>query len=891
MTPTLLPLLTLLLSCAPEAEEALGPPLLVARPMSVDFGTTSAGQPVAQSIWLSNTGDIDLTIHDLELAGPFSTDAAPGVVAPGEAMEVRVAFEPVIEGAAQGHLRVVSDAQDRNELFVLLSGWGAMPRTEISPEGLSCELDGVEVEEFLTITNRGEGDLIVSAALEGGGGAFSMGETLEGVTLSAGASRQVPIRCQSTTYARGRIVVTTNDPGNPAQILHLYAETARLDGEITSHSDGDTVDESKLHDFIAAIRLVDDHDAVLDPSLYTASWYSAALGDLGATTFDDWGRTALFNVSLPVGRDTLTFVARGPDDQEVIEQITLTIDDAPRLAVPAPIDGGWWPSDAGPVTLWAAVSDESDPIDALTVSWSSDRAGDLGSLTPDADGRASLEATLSTGWHQLTATVTNPRGLSDTRTVDLEVLDCGDSADADGDGYSIADGDCDDNDPAAFPGADAALGDPRGACLGGLVAVDAPEDEDSFGDAMAAGDLDGDGLAELIVGAPELDTAESNDGALFLVSAATPGEPLAVVFGAARSDKLGEAVLAVPDQDGDGQLEVAVSAPGAGGGETYLFYGRSDWGGLEPDDAELVVRGLTDGDEAGATLAAGDFDGDGVGDLAIGAPDRYGGDGEVYVLLGDQRGELWVEVADMTLSPTTGSPALGSALAAGDFDGDGRDDLVVGAPDDASGVSGAGAAWLLLEVGRGSDEVAATWLGGRQDAELGEGGTLSALGDVDGDGRVDLMLAAPGFEAIGVAGEGAAFLVYGSPLVEGTSNIDAAAGASWGAPADQTLDRVALAGVDLDRDGLADPVLGLYRDDPEGAKNGGTVRALYSSARPGWGSLAALDADLTLSGAENEGAGEALLGAADMDGDGARELAVKADMGLHLYLSGPTCDP
>jgi V8-like Glu-specific endopeptidase len=227
-------------------------------------------------------------------------------------------------------------------------------------------------------------------------------------------------------------------------------------------------------------------------------------------------------------------------------------------------------------------------------------------------------------------------------------------------------------------------------------------DGDRFGAALAAGDFDADGDAELLVAAPGERTGPGLDGAgqVTLID----GEVWSKWGGAVtlmtqdggageQGDSFGEA-LAVGDFNGDGLLDAAFGAPGerataAGNGQVSLRYG--DVGGLTGAWVSFDfsrVAAPRPYDRFGAALTAGDFDGDGLTDLAIAAPgaavDRQRSAGRVVVRYGDGVGLTDpVEIDQTKVSGASADDAFGGALAAGDFNGDGDDDLAVGAPGQA----------------------------------------------------------------------------------------------------------------------------------------------------------------------------------------------------------------
>jgi phosphodiesterase/alkaline phosphatase D-like protein len=247
---------------------------------------------------------------------------------------------------------------------------------------------------------------------------------------------------------------------------------------------------------------------------------------------------------------------------------------------------------------------------------------------------------------------------------------------------------------------------------GGLVAAGYRRQEDAgggteagdqFGKAVAAGDVSGDGVADLVVGAPnEAPNAEPAGGTFFVL----PGGAAGLTGGYYRIQENGGggteagdafgAALAVADFNGDGVADIAVGtpneAPGSSpaGGVVFVFRGVR---GAVPTGyflTQVAGGGTTEaGDGFGAALAAADTDRDGYAELLAGAPsDRLGAgprSGSIMLFGGGPRSP---ERARRISEPDVGSgdetgDRFGAALAAGDVTGDGRPDVVAGTPGEA----------------------------------------------------------------------------------------------------------------------------------------------------------------------------------------------------------------
>ncbi|MFZ5476539.1 MAG: hypothetical protein ACOZNI_07145 [Myxococcota bacterium] len=274
------------------------------------------------------------------------------------------------------------------------------------------------------------------------------------------------------------------------------------------------------------------------------------------------------------------------------------------------------------------------------------------------------------------------------------------------------------------------------------------------------GDVDGDGLPDVVTGMPGYAAAATYGGGA-AVSAWDPDRGQvtigAPIRGTVEDQGLGTGVAILRDYDGDGISDVAVGGGGAvstgqaSAGVLLLFLGPLE-GDQESEDADVSIPGDRAGDHLGTAVAAvGDTDGDGLDDLIVGAV----GAGRAWVLGAGARDDLGEAIvrADGPEGEATGE----EVFAAGDMDADGVPDAVVSAME-----MGVSKAWILPGSARGTVDLdtGATRMAGTRGAYFGRG--ASPAGDLDGDGAPDLLVGAPFDASTGVV-TGAVYLVPGAP--------------------------------------------------------------------------------------------------------------------------------
>ncbi|MEM7704573.1 MAG: Ig-like domain-containing protein [Pseudomonadota bacterium] len=443
-----------------------------------------------------------------------------------------------------------------------------------------------------------------------------------------------------------------------------------------------------------------------------------------------------------------------------------------------------------------------------------------------------------------------------------------------------------------------------------------------------AGDVNGDGIDDVIIGADLADPGTSNEGETYVVFGRATGFPASLnladldgstgflLEGIDASDFSGDAVSGAGDVNGDGIDDLIIGAYGADQsadyeGETYVVFGRTTGFPASLNLASLdgssgfVLNGIDNYDRSGRSVSgAGDVNGDGIDDVIIGAPYAGSGtnyEGETYVVFGSDSGfPASLNLADLDGSDgfvlngiDAGDFSGRSVSGAGDVNGDGIDDVILGAY--LADLMGTSEGETYIVFGRATGFPASLNLADLDGSSgfllngIGandrSGRSVSGAGDINGDGIDDVIIGAY-FANSNALNEGETYVVFGTdlgfPASFNLADLDGSSGfVLTGIDANDLSGRSVNGAGDVNGDGIDDVIIGAYLANP-GVNNGGETYVVFGSDSgfPASLNLADLDGSngFVLNGVDaDDRSGRSVSRAGDVNGDGIDDVIIGAD--------------
>ncbi len=455
---------------------------------------------------------------------------------------------------------------------------------------------------------------------------------------------------------------------------------------------------------------------------------------------------------------------------------------------------------------------------------------------------------------------------------------------------------------------------------GGFIMIGIDQQDFSGRSVSGAGDVNGDGVPDVIVGASSADpggnlfAGESYvifgkaDGTAVDLADVTAGKGGFVIYGIDVQDFSGRSVSGAGDVNGDGLDDVIVGAQGADpgsiskAGESYVVFGKADTSPVNlsdvvAGDGGFVINGIDFDDYSGSSVSGtGDVNGDGLNDVIVGAVFANKRTGASYVVFG-KADTAAVNLSDV-VAGNGGFAMIGtdfydltgrSVSGAGDVNGDGLDDVIVGAPGYYSNKPGKSYVVFgkantkpvnLANVAAGDGGFVMNGV----DSDDLAGHSVSGAGDVNGDGLDDVIVGAKYADRGGISKAGESYVVFGKADGTPVDLADVATGiGGFVINGIDSLDRsgssVSGAG-DVNGDGLDDVIVGASYAEPGGISEAGESYVVFGKADTAAVNLAdvvAGDGGFVVNGASShDESGSSVSGAGDVNGDGLDDVIVGA---------------
>lgn len=440
------------------------------------------------------------------------------------------------------------------------------------------------------------------------------------------------------------------------------------------------------------------------------------------------------------------------------------------------------------------------------------------------------------------------------------------------------------------------------------IVIDGAQVSDQVGTAIGGGDVNGDGIDDLVIGT---NGAERNGvvrgGLAFVVfgtrqrtsislASVESGRGGFAITGASENELLGSSVAMAGDVNGDGLDDVIVGAggvpSGANLGAAYVIFGKRS---TAPISVANVASGqgggfaITGDSALGNVAAAGDVNGDGLADIIVGVGGARAGARVVF-------GKSGTSAVDSEAPQSggfaifSGSEAIFSVAGLGDINGDGLDDVGLGAPGaTVSGSANAGRAYVVfgktvrtpVELSAIQDGQPGGFVVNGARADDGAGVSILGVGDLNRDGLSDIVVGASGAESNGNAAAGKAYVVFGraSSAPQQFAAIEAGVGNGFAMNGVGNLDTTGatITGVgDVNGDGVDDVLIGA----PGALSFSGVSYLVYGKSSTSPVALAALRSGgrggFSIQGANAFDVSGSAISSGDFDGDGITDLLIGA---------------
>jgi hypothetical protein len=428
--------------------------------------------------------------------------------------------------------------------------------------------------------------------------------------------------------------------------------------------------------------------------------------------------------------------------------------------------------------------------------------------------------------------------------------------------------------------------------------------QDTSGYSVAiAGDVNGDGFDDLLIGARMNNAGGGGAGQVYLILGKASGWAMDAVLSSADasfwgeepSDGAGMCVAGAGDVNGDGFDDILIGANqndanGANAGQTYLIFGKASGWAMDTDlsNADASFWGESAADDSGRYVAgAGDVNNDGYDDFLISAStDDDGGTdaGQTYLILGKASGwamDKNLGTADASFIGESANDYSGRVgPVTGDVNGDGFDDILIGAFGDDDAGNGAGQAYLIFGKAAGwamdkslSASDASFW---GEDSTDYAGSAVSGAGDVNKDGFDDILIGANGDEE-GGGDSGQVYIILGKTTGWAMdASLSTANGSYLGESFSNLLGSMVASAGDVNGDGFDDILMSAYRNSAGGNDAGQTYLVLGKAS--GWVhdvSVSSVDASF-IGESAGDFSGDGIAGNGDVNGDGRSDILIGA---------------